>query len=91
MRNTGLGESVSSRKPVGEGREIVWEEELAEGPTRVPKAGEKGIEGIALSLVERARPEDVVTCLYDGGAPETSWQEQMMGLDGTNLLKYSPK
>ena len=67
MRDTGLGESVSSRKPIGEGREIVGKEKLAEGPARVPKAGKKGIEGIALSLVERARPEDVVTRLYDGG------------------------
>ena len=67
MRDTGLGESVSSRKPIGKGREIVGQEKFAEGPARVPKAGEEGIESITFSLVERARPEDVITCLYDGG------------------------
>ena len=67
MRDTGLGESVSSRKPIGKGREIVGQEKFAEGPAGVPKAGEKGIESVALSLVEGARSEDVVTCLNDWG------------------------
>ena len=36
MRYTSLGESVGSRKPVGEGGKIFWEEKFAEGPPWVP-------------------------------------------------------
>ena len=63
MRNTGLGESVSSRKPIGEGREIVWEKEIAEGPLGVPKAWEEGVESVTFTFVEGARSEDVVSGL----------------------------
>ena len=38
MRDTGLGESVCLRKPIGKGGEIFWEEKLAKGPLRVPEA-----------------------------------------------------